>query len=170
MGVVSRAVWSGLLLDHPAVDLADPPDAFAEALIGAAGGDAAAWTDGTETEAFEAYSAALGEIPDSSWARDALHGAPQVYAEVTLCLELGIPYSEFLAWDARSQDLALEAAFLRRDTCARGHARELMADPGASKVVRVHCAACEQSARMEKALANAPEDLTLGWSTEVHRT
>lgn len=169
MAAVSRREWSGLVLAHPSVDLADPPDDFAVGLISAAGGDPGAWIDGTESEAFEAYSAALTEIPNSTWAADALKGSPSVLAEVLLCLDAGIPYAAFLEWDERSQDLAIEAAILRRDTCARGHSRDLMADPGASKAVRVHCAACEHAEVLDKAVSNAPDDMRVGWSTEVHR-
>lgn len=172
MARLSRREWVDLVCTHPCPDPANPTDEFAQALIEATGGDPDVWVHGTETEALEAYEVAWGKRPDHRWATTFLEGHPDVHLELNLCTEAGIPYTQFLGWDAQSQDLFIAAGLLRADTCPRGHSRALQVDEDASRAERVRCAACAHAEDLDRLVAKATEHAPeskdrMGWTTRV---
>lgn len=168
MRELSRREWAELSFAHPGVDLADPTDAFAQALIQAVGGDPDVWETGTETEALTAYRAALELLPDHRWATRALADDPILAVEVAVCTDMGIAHETFLDWPARSQDLAIATVLKRRDTCPSGrHPREAMTDPDVLVIKRVHCAACAKEHQIDEQFRDAPPDHKVGWSIEA---
>lgn len=166
-----RAVWAGLRFAHPSVDPTNPSDDFAQAVIAAAGHDPDVWVVGTESEALTAYRVALAAVmPDHGWADDLIGRDPSIATDVSVCVDMGIPYSTFLAWDEADQDLAIATVLRRRDTCPAGrHPREAMSDPDAVVLSRVHCAACANEHDIEERFRDAPDDMRIGWSVEVTR-
>lgn len=166
-----RAVWAGLRFAHPSADPMNPTDDFAQAVIAAGGGDPDVWVQGTESEALTAYRTALaGLVPDHTWATELLDRDPSIATDVAVCVDMGIPYSQFLAWDEGDQDLAIATVLRRANTCPAGkHPREAMADPDAVVLSRVHCAACAREHDIEQQFSEAPDDMRVGWSVEVTR-
>lgn len=169
MGTLSRQQWADLRFAHPCRDLANPTDEFAQALITATGGDPDVWVTGGTTDALTAYREALACRPGFEEAARLLEVAPEVEVEVRVCLDAGIPYSAFLAWDERSQDLALAAAVKRANTCPVGHPRDAMGNPDLVNVTRVYCAVCAQVHEVEAKVAQLSDDHRIGWHTEVSR-
>lgn len=172
MGRLSRREWVDLLCTHPCPDPENPSDEFAQALIAATGGDPSVWVDGGEADAVAAYREARGKRPDHRWATGFLEDHPDVHLELDLCTQAGIPYRDFLAWDAQSQDLFIAAGLLRADTCPRGHSRALQSDEDASRAERVRCAACAHVEALDRRVAEmstgAPESKDrMGWTTRV---
>lgn len=170
MNPVSRREWAELRFAHPGVDLANPSDDFATALLTLAGLDPDVWVHGGEQDAIDAYRLALSAArPDITWALEAIDADADLAVEVTVCNDLGISHDEFLTWPARSQDLAIAAALRKANTCSNGHPREAMNDASLVTVARAYCAVCAAVEELNEKFRDLPVEYHRGFTTEVTR-
>lgn len=164
---LSRRVWADLVFAHPDVDVENPTDEFIAAVLDA--GAAMLEVDASERDVLAAYRAVLAGAPDYAWARRVIDRHPSIAVEASVCLDMGIPHSQFLDWDEESQDLAIATAVKRRDLCPAGkHPRDMMGAPDKAKVQRVYCAVCAKEHDLSKRVAESGVD-SVGWGMEVTR-